>query len=221
VHRRPACEPRCGHAAACQVFCFRRKHAALGAAGTPAGGAGAPEPLALPRALPTGAAAPGAPGALAGLRLGVFRAWFEDADAEVVAACRRAVALLVDRGAQARPPMAVRAAPGRLRQLLGAARRCGARRSRRQPGVLADPRLVFDETLFACKRVCLAWPSHTCHTRLLALRPRSSVPTLAGTALGVACARAQALELPVLKLRQGPAQGITPGFTPRVRRWWS
>ncbi len=71
--------------------------------GTPVNCAGAPQPLAVPRALFSGAAAPGAPPALAGLRLGLFRAWFEDADAEVVAACRRAVALLVDRGAQARP----------------------------------------------------------------------------------------------------------------------
>lgn len=63
-------------------------------------GSGAPQPLAVPRALPSGLAAPGAAPALGGLRLGVFREWFEDADAEVVAACHRAVALLVDRGAQ-------------------------------------------------------------------------------------------------------------------------
>ena len=61
---------------------------------------GAPQPLAVPRALPSGLAAPGAAPALAGLRLGVFREWFEDADAEVVAACHRAVDLLVDRGAK-------------------------------------------------------------------------------------------------------------------------
>ncbi len=106
-------------------FSSRRKHAALCAAGTPEGGAGAPQPLALPRALPTGAAAPGAPGALAGLRLGIFRAWFDDADAEVVAACRRAVALLVDRGAQARARGRQGGARAAVRQRpLGAARRC-------------------------------------------------------------------------------------------------
>lgn len=69
-------------------------------AGTPVESCGAPQPLAVPRALPSGAAAAGAAPVLAGLRLGVFREWFEDADAEVVAACHRAVDLLVDRGAQ-------------------------------------------------------------------------------------------------------------------------
>ena len=71
-------------------------------AGTPVGCSGAPQPLAVPRALPSGVAAPDAAPALAGLRLGLFREWFEDADAEVVAACHRAVNLLVDCGAKAR-----------------------------------------------------------------------------------------------------------------------
>ncbi|KAK9834816.1 hypothetical protein WJX81_000884 [Elliptochloris bilobata] len=69
-------------------------------AGTLADCAGAPQPLAVPRALPSGAAAAGAPPALSGLRLGLFREWFEDADAEIVAMCHRAVALMVDRGAE-------------------------------------------------------------------------------------------------------------------------
>ena len=39
---------------------------------------------------------------LAGRRVGVFWRWFEDADAEVVAACRHALRLMEERGCEVR-----------------------------------------------------------------------------------------------------------------------
>ncbi len=50
-----------------------------------------------PRLLPREAAP------LAGRRVGVFWRWFEDADAEVVAACRHALRLMEERGCEVRP----------------------------------------------------------------------------------------------------------------------
>ena len=56
---------------------------------------------ALPAAtIPRQMCRPGQAPQLTGLRLGIFRPWFQHADAEVVAACNRAVACLEQLGAK-------------------------------------------------------------------------------------------------------------------------
>ena len=75
-----------------------------------------PAPVRVPPRLPPAGAAP-----LAGRRVGVFWRWFEDADAEVAAACRHALRLMEERacevrtggrpGAHAPQPPAIRPTP--------------------------------------------------------------------------------------------------------------
>ena len=67
------------------------------AAGCKEGGMG-PPPVTIPRAVHSGGGA-----SLQGLRLGIFRAWFEDASKPVVSACYHAVSCLTQLGAQVRP----------------------------------------------------------------------------------------------------------------------
>ena len=58
-----------------------------------------PPPTALPLGLPRG---PSKDKVLAGLRVGIFKDWFEDADDVVVAACRAALTPLEQQGAKVR-----------------------------------------------------------------------------------------------------------------------
>ncbi|KAK9841850.1 hypothetical protein WJX81_007196 [Elliptochloris bilobata] len=110
-------------------------YAAIGNAGTDAQ-AFRPAPVRVPARLPGMAGlGPGQP--LAGQRVGVFWRWFEDADAEVVAACRHALRLMEEQGCEVVPVCMPELELTRVSQLLT----IGAELRQAHLGALLSPAL--------------------------------------------------------------------------------
>ena len=109
----------------------------------------------MPARLPSAAGlGPGRP--LAGQRVGVFWRWFEDADAEVVAACRHALRLLEEHDCEARGCIHAR----------------DMRAKESEADSCVRPTTFMNAVIFcACARVGALDEDDSAHSRLPTLKP--------------------------------------------------